>query len=122
MSGRLILASLMVIISGCVAPLPPPPPAPVYVAAPPAGPTLADRLAADEERIRDGLRLGQFTGPEYNELQRRHDAIEGTRREQLALGGGRFAPGQYEQLVGREEALSRTIFDYRHNGATPTAH
>ena len=117
MSGRLILASLMVVISGCVAP-----PPPVYVAAPPPAPTLVDRLAADEQRIRDGLRLGQFTGPEYNELQGRHDAIEGTRREQLAQGGGRFAPGQYEQLVGREEALSRTIFDYRHNGATPTAH
>jgi hypothetical protein len=118
MSSRLILASLMVILTGCVAP------PPVYVAAPPppAEPSLADRLAADEQRIRDGLRLGQFTGPEYNELQQRHDAIEGTRREQLALGGGRFAPGQYEQLAGREAALSRTIFDYRHNGATPTAH
>jgi hypothetical protein len=96
MSGRLILASLMVVISGCVAP----PPA-VYVAAPPPAPTLVDRLAADEQRIRDGLRLGQFTGPEYNELQQRHDAIEGSRREQLALGGGRFGPGQYEQLVAR---------------------
>jgi hypothetical protein len=119
MSGRLILASLMMILSGCVAP---PPPPPVYVAAPPAAPTLADRLAADEQRIRDGLQLGQFTRPEYNELQGRHDAIEASRREQLALGGGRFAPGQYEQLLAREEALSRTIFDYRHNGATPTAH
>jgi hypothetical protein len=119
MSGRFILASLMMVLSGCIA-QPPPPPA--FVAAPPPGPNLAERLSDDEQRIQQGLQQGQLTGPEYNELQRRHDAIEATRRDQLAMGGGRFGPGQYEQLLGREQALSQTIYEYRHNGATPTAH
>ena len=121
MSRYLLMLTVAAGVAGCV---PPPPPPPVYVAVPPAAPApdLAERLAADEQRINEGARLGQFTPREYNELQGRHAAIERDRRGQLAAGGGRFPPGVYEQLAGREEALSRTIFDYRHNGATPTAH
>ena len=84
--------------------------------------TVGERLAADEQRIAEGWRLGQFTPPEYNELQGRHANIERTRREQLAAGGGQIPPGQLQQLLAREDALSKTIYDYRHNGATPTAH
>ena len=119
MVRHLLLILPVLGLAACAVPVaqpvyaPPPPPAP---------PNLAERLAVDQQRISEGLRLGQFTPPEYNELQGRHDAIEGTRREQLAEGGGRFAPGQYEQLAARESALSRSIFEYRHNGATPTAH
>ncbi len=106
---RLLLAASILGLAGCAVP-------------PVRAESLAERLVADEQRIAEGARLGQFTPHEYNELQSRHAAIEGTRREQIAAGGGRFAPGQYEQLIGREEALSRTIFQYRHNDATPTAH
>ena len=121
MARQLIPASMMMmVLAGCVAA--PPPPPPVAVAAPSPGPNLGERLAADQQRINEGLQQGQFTGPELNEVQQRHDAIEGSRRQQLAQNGGRFAPGQYEQLLAREQALSRTIFEYRHNGATPTAH
>jgi hypothetical protein len=118
MISRIFVATLALGLASCVAP--PPPPEPVAVA--PAAPSLAERLVSDEQRINDGWRAGQLTPPEYNELQGRHAAIERTRREQLAIGGGSFPPGQYEQLVNREAALSRTIYEYRHNGATPTAH
>ena len=83
---------------------------------------VGERLAVDEQRISEGWRLGQFTPPEYNELQGRHAAIERTRRDQLAEFGGRIPPGPYNELLNREDALSRTIYAYRHNGATPTAH
>ena len=116
MPVRSFFVVLALCLGGCVAP----PPPVINVAAPAA--SLAERLTGDEERILEGARLGQFTTPEYNALQGRHAAIENTRRQQLAQGGGQFAPGQYEALVGREDVLSRTIFDYRHNGATPTAH
>lgn len=91
-------------------------------AVPASAESLADHLVEDQQRINEGIRLGQFTPPERNELQARHDRIEGDRRRQLSIGGGRFPPGQYEQLVARQEALSKTIYDYRHNGRTPTAH
>ena len=112
MRSRLLLTAMILGLAACAAP-------PIT---PARAETVGERLAVDEQRIMEGQRLGQFTPPEYNELQGRHAAIEGTRRAQLAQGGGRFAPGQYEQLLAREEALSRTIYEYRHNGATPTAH
>ncbi len=118
MLSRLVIILFVMGVSACAAP---PPQGPVY-AAPPAARTLAEKLANDEQRIREGIQFRQLTSSEINELQGRHAAIEGTRREQLAQGGGRFLPGQYEQLLAREDALSHAIFDYRHNGATPSAH
>ncbi len=110
MVHRLLLTATILALAACAVP------------PPVAAETVGDRLAADEQRIQDGARLGQFTPGEYRELQGRHAAIERTRLDQLAEFGGRIPPGPYAQLEAREAALSRTIFDYRHNGATPTAH
>lgn len=74
-----------------------------------------NREGYQEARIYNGVRDGQLGPREYDNLQNREARLNWARRQDLARNGGHLTPWEYHHLNQRENAISRSIWNDRHN-------
>ncbi|HET7844174.1 MAG TPA: hypothetical protein VFL14_08490 [Xanthomonadales bacterium] len=75
---------------------------------------IAERQAAQQARIADGVAHGQLTACEASRLQGRSAAIERRERRYRATGG--LGPAERADLERRLDAVSRDIAEQRRDG------
>lgn len=75
---------------------------------------IAERQAAQQARIADGVARGQLTVCEANRLQARSAAIE--RRERAYRARAGLGPAERADLERRLDAVSRDIAEQRRDG------
>ena len=74
-----------------------------------------NREHRQENRIYQGVQNGSLTQGQYDRLQAREAAINTSRVSDLANNNGHLTPAEYWNLNRRENALSRSIYFYKHN-------
>ena len=73
------------------------------------------RIRNEQRRIRQGVRSGQLTRTEAQQLRANERTIRAERRANRA--DGVVTADERRQIRANERAQSRTIYNYRHNGA-----
>lgn len=68
-----------------------------------------DRLAQENERIREDRREHELNGRRAHELNRREHEIRGKERSMAAHDGGHITPAEQRTLNRQENHLSREI-------------
>lgn len=79
--------------------------------------TVNGRRYNQQGRIANGVRSGQLTPRETQNIQGRESGLNHTIQSERRAGGGRLTPQQRQQIRRRQNNLSRSIYNDRHNGA-----
>jgi len=76
---------------------------------------VANRLENQQDRIQQGVKDGQITHHEYQNLERREASINQQRLNDLKQNNGHLTAQEYRQLNHREDRVSNVIWRDRHN-------
>jgi hypothetical protein len=87
----------------------------ILMAAPAFAARADGRQAAQQERIRDGVRSGELTRREAVKLERRHLRLQRELRRDRR-DGGRLTRGERRHLEREQNRLSRQICREKHDG------
>jgi hypothetical protein len=69
-------------------------------------------------RIANGISSGQLTAGETKNLENREAHLNGTIHNERAANGGRLTPQERQQVNARQNNLSRSIYNDKHNANT----
>ena len=72
------------------------------------------RLANQDERIRDGVKDGQLTKGQAQQLHAEDHAIRQQERAEAAEHGGHITKAEQRQLNREENATSKQIYEEKH--------
>jgi hypothetical protein len=103
-----------ILLAGTVAMAQDPAPAP----APAADPSIAQRKENQQDRIANGVKSGQLTAGETANLETKEAAINGETKADRAANGGKLTSAEKAQVNRQQNALSKQIYDDKHNAAT----
>lgn len=73
-----------------------------------------DRM--QQERIGQGIKSGSLTPGEAANLEHKEAALNGEQRAMRATNGGRLSAGQKAVVNQQQNAMSRQIYNKKHNG------
>ncbi len=76
---------------------------------------VRNREAHQQGRIGQGVTSGQITAGGAARLENRESAINTSRQADLAANGGHLTRGEDRNLNNRQNALSRSIYNDKHN-------
>jgi outer membrane receptor protein involved in Fe transport len=75
------------------------------------------RDANQQERIEQGLQSGQLSSKEAGQLERDEQYLDSTQARDLKSGGA-LTPQEKAQITRQQNAVSRDIYQDKHNGVT----
>jgi WXXGXW repeat (2 copies) len=83
--------------------------------------TERDRAARQQQRIGNGVKSGQLTARETSNLENRAASINHQAAADRAANGGRLTQQEHQQINQRQNNLSQSISNDKHNPATDRA-
>jgi hypothetical protein len=86
-----------------------------------AQPRVGERAANQQNRIANGVRSGQMTPRETGNVENREASIHQQTANDRAANGGRLAGQEHQQINQRQNNVSRSIENDKHNAATDHA-
>ncbi len=79
--------------------------------------TEKDRAAAQQQRIGQGVGSGQLRPGETRNLENREASINHQAATDRAANGGRLTPQEHQQINQRQNNVSNSIYNDKHNAA-----
>ena len=76
------------------------------------------RADNQQARIANGVRSGQMTGAETRNVENREASIHHEAGDDRAANGGKLTLQEHEQINQRQNNVSRSIYNDKHNAAT----
>ena len=84
---------------------------------PVTGGTMQDRKENQQDRIANGVKSGELTAGETNNLEKKEGAINQEERDMRKLDNGKLTTSDKKTLTQQQNQLSRQIYRDKHNPA-----
>ncbi len=90
-----------------------------WLASPAWSGMVGQRQKIQEQRIQAGIDQGQLTKHEVKRLDADEATIHSMRHDARAAGDGTIAPPEENAIMHEEDAVSRQIYQLKHNDDVP---